>query len=139
MARNTCEKTDGFGPLLEVASSKNRTRVWREAHFQVKMGSCKFEKLHAAVARSTFPSQNVQTTSVLDHFLEKLHAAVARSTFQVKMLKTHMFGPLLAVASLKNCTPLWREAHFQVKMCKIPAFWTTFEGSDSQKQRQKDR
>ena len=31
---------------------------------------------------------------------------------------------------MKNCTPLWREAHFQVKMLKTPHARTTFEGSD---------
>ena len=31
---------------------------------------------------------------------------------------------------LKKCTPVWREAHFQVKMLKTPHAWTTFEGSD---------
>ena len=46
---------------------KNCTPLWREAHFQVKMlktpgvrttfGSCDVEKVHAVVARSTFPSQ----------------------------------------------------------------------------------
>ena len=30
----------------------------------------------------------------------------------------------------KKCTPLWREAHFQVKMLKTPHARTTFEGSD---------
>ena len=46
---------------------KNCTPLWREAHFQVKMykthqvrttfWSCDVEKVHAVVARSTFPSQ----------------------------------------------------------------------------------
>ena len=27
---------------------------------------------------------------------------------------------------LKNCTRLWRQAHFEVKMYKIPVFWHTF-------------
>ena len=58
-----------FGPLLEVPMSKKCTPLWREAHFQVKIykahqvrttfGSCDVEKVHAVVARSTFPSQNV--------------------------------------------------------------------------------
>ena len=43
------------------------------------------EKLHAAVARSTFVSQNVQNTAFSDHFLKfrcrKWNAAVAPSTF----------------------------------------------------------
>ena len=49
-----------------------------EAHFQVEMfkthqrqstfGSCDVEKVHAVVARTAFPSQNVQSTSVSDRF-----------------------------------------------------------------------
>ena len=48
---------------------KNCTLLWLEAHFEVKMHkahqlqtsfrSCDVEKVHAVVARSTFPSQNV--------------------------------------------------------------------------------
>ena len=30
----------------------------------------------------------------------------------------------------KKCTPLWREAHFEVKMYKALGVRTTFEGSD---------
>ena len=166
---------------------KNCTPLWREAHFQVKMykahhcrttfGSCDVEKVHAVVARSTFPSQNVQNTSAPDHFwklscgksarrcgakhiskskcttfgschVEKVHAVVARSTFPSQNVQSttcsrhfwrfgcwksarrcgakHMSkskctehlssGPLLGVVMWKKCTPLWREAHFQVKM-----------------------
>ena len=42
------------------------------------------DKLHAVVARSTFPSQNVQSTSASEHFLdvEKVYVVVARSTFR---------------------------------------------------------
>ena len=57
---------------------KNCTPLWREAHFQVKMykthhgrtifGSWEDEKVHAVVARSTFPSQNVKNTRGSDHF-----------------------------------------------------------------------
>ena len=72
------KKHQGFGPLLEVAMSKKCTLLWREAHFQVKMykthharttfGGSDVEKVHAVVARSTFPSQNVQNTPAPDHF-----------------------------------------------------------------------
>ena len=72
------KKHQGFGPLLEVAMSKKCTPLWREAHFEVKMrkahhsrttfGSGDVEKVHAVVARSTFPSQNVQNTPAPDHF-----------------------------------------------------------------------
>ena len=37
-----------------------------------------------------------------------------------------MFGPLLEVAISKKCTPVWREAHFEVKMLKTPHVRTTF-------------
>ena len=39
----------------------------------------------------------------------------------------------LARWEMKNCTPLWREAHFQVKMYKTPGDRTTFGGSDVEK------
>ena len=82
--------------------SKNCTPLWRKAHSEVKMlknwrsgttfGSTDAEKLYAAVAKSTFASQNVQTTVGL--------------------------GPLSEVQMSKNCTPLWRKAHLKVKMLK---------------------
>ena len=37
---------------------------------------------------------------------------------------------------LKKCTPLWREAHFQVKMYKTPHVRATFGGSDVEKARE---
>ena len=64
--------------LLEVEMSKKWTPLWREAHVQVKMykahhaqsifGSWDVEKVHPVVARSTFPSQNVQNTPCSEHF-----------------------------------------------------------------------
>ena len=58
--------------------SKKCTPLWREAHFEVKMykthhvrtifGGSDVEKVHAVVARSTFPSQNVQNTPCTDRF-----------------------------------------------------------------------
>ena len=93
--KSKCAKHTRFGPLLEVAMSKKCTPLWREAHLEVKMykahqlrttfGSWDVEKVHAVVARSTFPSQNVQNTPASDTFggsdVEKMDAVVARSTF----------------------------------------------------------
>ena len=39
----------------------------------------------------------------------------------------------LATGAMKNCTPLWREAHFQVKMYKTPQRRTTFGSWDVKK------
>ena len=36
----------------------------------------------------------------------------------------------LARWEMKNCTPLWREAHFQVKMYKTPQLRSTFKSCD---------
>jgi len=81
---------------------KNGTPLWREAHLQVKMhktphsptnfSSSRLEKWHAAVARSAFSSQNAQAP--------------------------HSRRPIFQVPIWKNGTPLWHEAHFQVKMHK---------------------
>ena len=37
ICKSKCSKTHGFGSLFEVQMSKNGTRLWREAHVQVKM------------------------------------------------------------------------------------------------------
>ena len=76
--KSKCTKHTRSGPFLEVAMSKKCTPLWREAHFEVKMykahharttfGSLHVEKKHAVVARSTFRSQNVQSTTCLRHF-----------------------------------------------------------------------
>ena len=82
--------------------SKKCTPLWREAHFQVKM-------YKTPGARSAFGSSDV----------EKVHAVVARSTFRSQNVQKHLvLGALLDVEMSKKCTPLWREAHFQVNMLK---------------------
>ena len=127
---------------------KNCTPLWREAHFQVKMykthhgrttfGSWDVEKVHAVVARSTFPSQNVQNTSASDHFWKlrcrkSARRCGAKHISKSKVLKTDSLGPLLEVEMSKKCTPLWREAHFQVKSVKNWRSRTTFGGKKCRK------
>ena len=145
-------------------------------------GQMRDEKLQAVVARSTFPSQNVQSTPFSDHFWKlrcrksarrcgAKHISTSKCTkhtilrplLEVEMSKkcmplwrdhweTARFGsnpgrepfgakfcistskctkhtilrPLLEVAMSKKCTPLWREAHFQVKSVKTWGVPTTF-------------
>ena len=54
-------------------------------------GKVRHEKVDAVVARSTFPSQNVQSKPFSDHFwnlrCRKVHAVVAEAHFQVKSVK----------------------------------------------------
>ena len=80
----TCTKHTILGPLLEVAMSKKCT--W--------------------VARSTFRSENVQSTPFSDHFWKLRCRKSAR---------------------------VWREAHFEVKMYKAHHSRTTFGSCDVEK------
>ena len=127
---------------------KNCTPLWREAHFQVKMyktpqrrttfGSWDVEKVHAVVARSTFRSQNVKNTRGSDHFWKlrcwkSARRCGAKHISKSKCTKHTSFGPLLEVEMSKKCTPLWREAHFEVKSVKNWRSRTTFGGSDVEK------
>ena len=107
-----------FGGSDVEKVSKKCTPLWREAHFQVKMyktpqrrttfGSCDVEKVHAVVARSTFPSQNVQNTSASDHFWKlrcrkSARRCGAKHISKSKVLKTGGLGPLLEVEMSKKC------------------------------------
>ena len=122
--------------------------LWRKAHFQVKMykthharttfGSCDVEKVHAVVARSTFPSQNVQNTPCSDHFWrfrcrKSARRCGAKHISKSKCTKHTSSGPLLEVQMSKKCTPLWRETHFEVNMSKTLGVRTIFGGSDVEK------
>jgi len=49
------------------------------------------------------------------------------------VLKIEGFGLLLEIEMLKKCTPLWREAHFEIKIYKIFRVRTTFGGLDVEK------
>ena len=80
-------------------------------------GQMRDEKLHAVVARSTFGNQNVQNTRGSDHFW-KLRCR--------KSVQNVQNSPLLEAAMSKKRTPLWREAHFEVKMYKTHHSRTTF-------------
>jgi len=91
-----------LGPLFEVQMSKNCTPLWREAHVQVKMP----DKLMAP-----------------DHLLKfrcrkMVRCCGAKHMCKSKCEKNEVLGPLFAVQMSKNCTPLWREAHLQVKILK---------------------
>jgi len=91
--------------------------------------------VHAVVARSTFPSQNVQNTPASDHFWKlrcrkSAHRCGAKHISKSKCTKHTSVGPLLEVEMSKKCTSLWREAHFEVKMFKTLGVRITFGGSD---------
>ena len=117
ISKSKCTKHTILGPLLD---------------FEVS------EKVHAVVVRSTFPSQNAQNTPGSDHFWKLRCQKSARRCgtkhiSKSKCTKHTSFGPLLEVEMSKKYTPLWREAHFEVKMYKALHVRATFGGSDVEK------
>ena len=104
------------GPLLAVETSKKCTPLWREAHVEVNM-----YKTHHS--RTTFGSWDVQ----------KVHAVVARSTFPNQNVQTHQVRTTFGSWDVGKCTPLWREAHLEVKRLKTPRVRATFGSSDVEK------
>ena len=108
ISNSKCTKHTIVGPLLEVV-----------------------EKVHAVVARSTFRSQNVQNTPCTDHFWKlrcrkSARRCGAKQISKSTCTKHTMYRPLLEVEMSKKCTPLWREADFEVKMYKTHHVRTTF-------------
>ena len=57
ISKSTCTKHTSSGPLLDVEMLKKCTRLWREAHFQVKM----LKTLHARTAFGSCDVENVDT------------------------------------------------------------------------------
>ena len=74
-------------------------------------GQMRDEKLHAVVARSAFPSQNVQSTPCSDHFRKlrcrkSARRCGAKHISKSKCTKHTDVGPLLEVEMSKKCTLL---------------------------------
>ena len=78
ISKSKCTNHTMFGPLVEVEMSKKCTPLWWEAHFSSQnvqstpvsdhFWSWDVEKVHAVVARSTFPSQKCKKLRVLSFF-----------------------------------------------------------------------
>ena len=116
-------------PMI-CGSGKSKSRLPKAAGAE-PAGQMRDEKLHAVVARSTFASQNGQNTWVSDRFWKlrcrkNARRCGAKHIWKSKCTKHTILGPLLEVEMSKKCTPLWREAHLEVKMYKTHHSRTTF-------------
>ena len=103
-------------------SGESKNRLVKAAGAE-SCGQRRNQELHAVVARSTFSSQNAKKLTVSDHFSKFRCGKIARRCGDKHILKSkctkHVrFGALFEVQMLKNCTPLWREAHFEAQMLK---------------------
>ena len=104
---------------------QNCTPLWRE---------------HISKSKCTKHIKTHQNTTCSDHFW-KLRCRKSARRCGVKHIcqwkmpkKKHLtLGALLEVAKSKKCTPLWREAHFEIKMHKTLQLRTTFGSWDVEK------
>ena len=111
---------------LNCGSGGSKSRLAKAAGAEPS-GQMRDEKLHAVVARSAFPSQNVQSTQCSDHFWKlrcrkSARPCGAKHISRSKCTKHTILGPLLEAEMSKKCTPLWREALFQVKSAKTEGY-----------------
>ena len=107
---------------MTCGSGGSKSRLAKAAGAE-PCGQMMDEKLHAVVARSTFRSQNAQNTPAPDHFWKlrcrkSARRCSAKHISKSKCTKHLSSRPLLEVEMSKKCTPLWCEAHFQVKSVK---------------------
>ena len=126
-SKSRLPKAAGAEPCGQMRDEKLHAVVAQSAfqsqNVQSTPASEHFWKLHAVVARSTCPSQNVQSTPASEHFW-KLRCSKsacrcgAKRKSKSRCTKHTSFGALLEVEIFKKCTPLWREAHFEVKPVK---------------------
>ena len=118
-------------------SGGSKSRLAKAAGVE-PVGQMRDEQLHAVVAQSTIRRQNVENTPFSNHFWKlrcrkSARPCGAKHISKSKCTKHQGFGPLLEVEMSKKCTPLSREAHFEVKMYKAPGVRTTFGSCDVEK------
>ena len=112
-AQNTSVSDD----FWKLRCRKSARLLWREAHFEVKM-------YKTPQCRTTFGKLRCRKSA---------RRCGAKHILKWKCTKHTILGALLEVEMSKKCTPLWREAHFEVKSVKNWRSRTTFGGSDVEK------
>ena len=101
-------------------------------------GGSKSRLAKAAGAEPAGQMRDVQNTPLSDHFWKlrcrkSARRCGAKHISKSKCTKHTIVGPLLEVEMSKKCTPLWREAPFEVKMYKTHHGRTTFGSWDVEK------
>ena len=114
-----------------VARSTFRSQNVQNTPFSDHFWKLRCQKSARRCGAKAHFEQNVQNTPLSDHFWKlrcqkSARRCGAKHISKSKCTKHTVVGPLLEVEMLKKCTPLWREAHFQVKMHKAHHVRTTF-------------
>ena len=138
-SKSRLAKAAGAEPAGQMKDEKLHAVVVQKIHQRrTTFGSYDVEKVHAVMARNTFRNQNIQNTPASDHFWKlrcrkSARRCGAKYISKSKYTKHTIPGPLLEVEMSKKCTPLWREAHFEIKMYKTLHVRVTFGGSNVEK------
>ena len=118
------------GSKVACGSGGSKSRLAKAAGAEPS-GQMRDEKLYTLVARSKFPSQIAQNTPCSEQFWKltcrkSARRCGAKQISKSKRTKHTILGPFLEVDMSKECTPLWREANFQVKTYKAHHSRTIF-------------
>ena len=138
-SKSRLAKAAGAEPAGQMKDEKLHAVVVQKIHqCRTTFGSYDVKKVYAVIARNTFRNQNIQNTPTSDHFWKlrcrkSTRRCSAKYISKSKYTKHTIPGPLLEVKISKKCTPLWREAHFEVKMYKTLYVRITFGGSNVEK------
>ena len=111
------QKYSMFSALLEVERLKKWTFPSQKCHRLT--GLDHFWKLRCRKSARRCGAKHISKSKVSCFDVEKVYATVARSKFPSQNVQKHTsFSALLEVKRLKKWTPSWREPHFQVNSVK---------------------
>ena len=87
---------DVLNKNLMISQKTDTDELTETVRIMTATQNCSFSCWYVVVARSTFPSQNVQSTPCSEHFwswdVAKVYAAVARSTFPSQNVQSTPFS-----------------------------------------------
>ena len=117
---------------MNCGSGGSKSRLAKAACAEPS-GQMRDEQLPAVVARSTFPSQNVESTPGSEHFwkcdVEKVHAVVARSTFRCQKCKNWRVRNTVASWDVEKVHAVVARSTFRSQNVKSTTcsrhFWTS--------------
>ena len=121
--------------VIEGSFNSKLPTIWRvEKQMKSRWDEVKSEERRcnsAKVRRKKIHPRQMLEKSRNAVFFQWFVCPVSRKVGSLKRrVRSHV---LFEVKMLKNCTPLWREAHFEVKMYKTRQLRSTFKSYDVQK------
>ena len=108
--------------IIEGSLSSKLPTIWTVEKQSRVVKSAERRCNSAKVRRKKIHSRQMLKKSQNASFFQSFVCRVSR---KVRLLKRQVRRYVFS-REIKNCTPLWREAHLEVKMYKTPHGWSTF-------------